>query len=225
MYFLMTNILTNNTNTFLLGTSCSDCACLTSFGSAIGVQTLTVNSQPLEVQCYSGTHSWTVIQRRVDGSVAFNRDWVAYKNGFGSLSSEFWLGNDNIHQLTNSGLTYLRIDLMDNAGVWKYAEYSTFTVDNEANQYRLNISGYSGDAGDSMAYHDGMLFSTYDRDNDLWTNNCALNRLGGWWYKNCHEANLNGEYGNTDYSNGINWNAWHGFYYSMTEVRMMIRKP
>jgi syndecan 4 len=71
-----------------------------------------------------------------------------------------------------------------------------------------------------------MYFSTYDSDNDENPYfNCALGRLGAWWYKQCHRANLNGEYGNTNHSDGINWHAWTGFEYSMTEVRMMIRKP
>lgn len=56
-------------------------------------------------------------------------------------------GNDNIHVLTNSGLTFLRIELMDYTGEWRYAEYSTFLVESEANKYRLTISGYSGNAG------------------------------------------------------------------------------
>lgn len=76
-----------------------------------------------------------------------------------------------------------------------------------------------------MAYHNGLVFSTYDSDNDQWGDNCASLRKGGWWYKYCHEANLNGEYANVNRSDGINWLSWHGFEYSMKKVRMLIRKP
>lgn len=41
------------------------------------------------VYCEAG---WTVIQRREDGTTNFNQDWENYKEGFGSLSEEFWLG-------------------------------------------------------------------------------------------------------------------------------------
>lgn len=78
---------------------------------------------------------------------------------------------------------------------------------------------------DSMWYHDGMFFSTYDKDNDYSVYNCGSKWRGGWWYRACHRANLNGDYGNTKYGKGINWNSWKGFYYSMNEVRMMVRNP
>lgn len=34
---------------------------------------------------------WTVILRRLDGSVNFNRDWIEYRHGFSDLHSEFSL--------------------------------------------------------------------------------------------------------------------------------------
>lgn len=57
------------------------------------------------------------------------------------------LGNRNIHELTDDGYTYLRIELMDYDNVWKYAEYSTFHVESDSFKYRLHVNGYSGNAG------------------------------------------------------------------------------
>ena len=47
---------------------------------------------------------WTVIQNRQDGSVNFLREWGDFKNGFGNLATEFWLGLEKIHMLTNQGV-------------------------------------------------------------------------------------------------------------------------
>ena len=93
-----------------------------------------------------------VFQRRVDGSVDFYRSWLDYKNGFGVLSGEFWLGNENIHALTSSGENVLRIDLKDFEGETRYAAYTGFSIDNETTYYTLRLWGMvpSSDAGECV---------------------------------------------------------------------------
>lgn len=97
-----------------------------------------------QVTCDMMSAGWTVIQRRLDGSVDFFVGWDKYKAGFGNLSGEFWLGLDKIRRLTQSGLKRLRVDLMDFKDVKVYAEYNTFEISDEADRYRLNVSGFAG---------------------------------------------------------------------------------
>ena len=150
---------------------------------------------------------WTVFQRRQDGSVDFYRGWNDYKAGFGQLTAEFWLGNDKIHRLTASRPSSLRVDLEDWNGVRVYAKYGKFSIGDEQAQYRLEVGSYSGTAGDSLAFHNNMAFTTKDRDNDRHSSwNCAVNYRGAWWYKSCHHSNLNGQYlGNNDAYRGVRW--------------------
>lgn len=54
--------------------------------------------------------------------------------------------------------------------------------------------------GDSMTYHQGRPFSTFDNDNDIAVTNCALSYKGAFWYKNCHRVNLMGKYGDRSHS-------------------------
>ena len=96
---------------------------------------------------------WTVFQRRLDGSVDFYHGWESYKNGFGDLNGEFWLGNDHLHRLTAADNVTLRVDLEDFDGNKTHAAYTTFKVADEADKYRLLIGGYSGAAGNSMSLH------------------------------------------------------------------------
>lgn len=53
---------------------------------------------------------WTVIQRRKSGLVSFYRDWKQYKQGFGSIRGDFWLGNEHIHRLSRRP-TRLRVEM------------------------------------------------------------------------------------------------------------------
>ena len=89
---------------------------------------------------------WTIVQRRVDGSVDFFRNWSDYKVGFGNLSSEYWLGLDKIHRLTSSGQNTLRVDLATFENETAHAVYESFTVANEVSGYRLGIKfqSYAG---------------------------------------------------------------------------------
>ena len=89
------------------------------------------------------------MQRRVDGSVDFYRNWNDYKVGFGDPSHEHWLGLDKIHRLTSQGSYKLRVELEDWDGNTAYAEYTTFSVGDESSNYRLTVAGYSrsGNAG------------------------------------------------------------------------------
>ncbi|KAK7141481.1 hypothetical protein R3I93_015582 [Phoxinus phoxinus] len=184
---------------------------------------------------------WTVFQRRSDGNLSFDRDWNDYKTGFGDMKSangEFWLGNDNLHYLTSQDDYTLRINLEDFEGSHRFAVYRKFKLDNEQNHYQLQFGVYTGNAGDALsgsyhpevqwwASHQGMKFSTRDRDNDRYDRNCAQEDKGGWWFNRCHSANLNGFYYRGPYSavtdDGIVWYPWHGWWYSLKSVQMKIR--
>ena len=76
-------------------------------------------------------------QRRMDGAVDFYRNWTEYKNGFGFLHREFWLGNDKLAYLTNQGNYEIRIDVVNNVGDAYHAKYDLFRISDEWSKYRL----------------------------------------------------------------------------------------
>ncbi|EDO30507.1 predicted protein, partial [Nematostella vectensis] len=168
---------------------------------------------------------WTVFQRRQDGSEDFYRGWADYKSGFGNLTGEFWLGLDKIFALTHQTENTLRVDLMDWANNTRFAEYEEFAVMGESDLYKLAVGDYTGNAGDSMTYSNGIAFSTKDRDNDPQSSkNCVVLHKGAWWYRNCHSANLNGMYhGGGSYANKVSWYVWLGHDYSLKRTEMKTR--
>ncbi|XP_068961172.1 fibrinogen beta chain isoform X3 [Petaurus breviceps papuanus] len=222
--------------------------------------------KPYRVYCDMKTENggWTVIQKRQDGSVDFGRKWDAYRKGFGNIATnedtkkycglpgEYWLGNDKISQLTKMGPTELLIEMEDWKGDKVKAHYGGFTVQKEDNKYQLSVSKYKGTAGNAlmdgasqlvgenrtMTIHNGMFFSTYDRDNDGWatadsSKQCSKEDGGGWWYNRCHSANPNGRYywgGHYSWDmakhgtdDGVVWMNWKGSWYSLKGMSMKIR--
>ncbi|XP_045183336.2 fibrinogen-like protein 1 [Mercenaria mercenaria] len=171
---------------------------------------------------------WTVFQRRENGEIDFYRNWKEYKNGFGDLNGEFWLGNERLSILTATGDHELRIDMEDFEGNRAFAKYSKFRIYPEEDKYKLEVSGYSGNAGDSLKPHNGMAFSTFDNDNEINSGNCAKTYHGAWWYKSCHTSNLNGKFIHTPSScksdaTEINWYHWKKNYYCLKSVEMKFR--
>ena len=51
------------------------------------------------------------IQRRISDSVNFDRDWDDYVNGFGEEDGNYWMGLEEIHQLTTTHNVSLFIDI------------------------------------------------------------------------------------------------------------------
>ncbi|XP_042596658.1 mucin-3A-like isoform X2 [Cyprinus carpio] len=182
------------------------------------------DGEPVWVYCDMETEGggWTVFQRRMDGSTDFFRTWRDYSKGFGSLSGEFWLGNDILHALTSRTPMSLRIDLRSGNDT-AFAHYTNFNISSETNHYEIELSGYFGTAGDSMKYHNRRPFSTKDRDPSTLSIHCAKAYLGGWWYKNCYKANLNGLYASYSDNKGVVWIDWKGKDASLPFTEMKLR--
>ncbi|KAK7866285.1 hypothetical protein R5R35_007116 [Gryllus longicercus] len=179
---------------------------------------------PVVAACDQATAGggWTLVQRRVDGALDFNRKWREYADGFGSPAGEFWLGNTALHRLTADNCSTLRVDLRDIYGKVWVAEYSDFHVSSAADGFRLRVSGYSGNASDALDYQNRMQFSAIDADRDASNTHCAANYEGGWWFSHCQHANLNGRY-----NLGLTWfdaarNEWIAVAWSEMKVR---RRP
>lgn len=166
---------------------------------------------------------WLVIQKRFNGKVDFNWFWKEYREGFGNIASEYWIGLDNMFLLTNQGHYELRIDLWDFEDNKVYASYESFKIDGERDQYRLEVRGFKGSARDSLLHHNNMKFSTVDSDNDKYPNySCAREWQCGWWFNACYYTILNGKYSNISNPSDrtIAWNEWKPKQLAKTEMKI-----
>ncbi|XP_051861848.1 fibrinogen-like protein 1 isoform X1 [Drosophila albomicans] len=191
------------------------------FGDHPGVHEIEVSGVgSFDVLCDSqlAGPGWIVIQQRIDGKENFTRDWASYRKGFGSLDSDFFLGLEKMYRLTSQQQYELYIHLVAENGNSFYARYDDFKISDEDHGYSLSLGEYKGNIRDVMRYNENMKFTTFDRDNDLYSRNCAVfSDNSGWWYNKCSSINLNGLYGAS-----LEW--WTGTEaIKLKEAKMLIR--
>lgn len=198
---------------FSLFADCQDVLARGHTISAVYYITTTYSSCSIPVWCDMDTPpgGWLVIQNRFNGEVDFNRLWDEYRDGFGNIASEFWLGLDNIFLLSNQDFYELRFDLWDFEDNRAFALYKNFKLDGARDRYKIHATDFEGSAKNGMQVHNGMRFSTPDQDNDKWLEyHCGKEWRAGWWFNNCWHSILNGPYYNQSkvLSRGISWNDW-----------------
>merc|ERR1711935_381717 len=163
----------------------TDCQVAKEAGISLpGIQTLQVDSDT-NVRALCDVEGWTVFQSRGqfgNPSTFFIKPWHDFKEGFGTPGKEHWAGLDVIHKLTNQPgrVMQLRISLEKFSGDEATNFYDVFSVGNESSNYKMTVSGYHGNGGDSFSLgsssftRNGMQFSTFDQDNDQRSgSNCA----------------------------------------------------
>ncbi|CAH1802396.1 unnamed protein product [Owenia fusiformis] len=190
-----------------------------------GIHTITPkNGKQFLARCEAG---WLILAHRFDGSVDFNVEWILYKHGFGFLKGGHFKGMDNIVAVLQQKKFKARFELTTWENETRYAEYTTFDINDEKDKYRLNIDGYNGTAGDSMRASNGDQFSTNDSDND-----------GPYWFGDGCSGAVASIFG--EYPNGpkcpnahycISWYFWptdlpgvdSNSLYSFKEVKLKIQ--
>ena len=144
----------------------------------------------------SNDGGWTVLIRRtpdVGKRERFNRTWDEYVQGFGDLNGEFWYGLKNMHCLTSREPMEVEVEMRQNGSESTVYSYDTFKIDGPTSSYTLYVSGKTHPHADFLSYHNGMKFTTFDRDNDKRHDNCADAselKKSAWWYNNCYRMIL-----------------------------------
>ncbi|XP_055924307.1 techylectin-5A-like [Argiope bruennichi] len=186
------------------------------------------NGNQLTVYCDMETDGggWTVIQRRGNFSetIDFYRNWTEYKYGFGNISEEFWIGNDNIFALTNQGNNIVRFDMENVTNEYRFATYSSFWIEDENAGYKLHFGEYNGTAGDGFGKVNNVEFSTKDKQYEKSNKQCPSLKKGGWWYEMCGLSNPNGVNlpGGKNDKIYMNWYPWTT-YDSLFTIEIKIR--
>ena len=207
-----------------------DCVELNNLGLKDGVYSISnKKGSSIKVFCDMTTDGggWIVMQKRFDGSIDFYRDWNNYRDGFGDVNGEHWVGNEFVYQYTKAYPTEMIMEGITFTGAKATSKMQNFTLSNEESKYIFEYDACEGLCGD-WGNDKGQKFSTFDRDNDADSSkNCAIRYPGGWWFTACFRSILNGRYSavpSVDTASGIHWYELTGHDQSLKETTMLIRR-
>ncbi|XP_066936202.1 ficolin-2-like [Clytia hemisphaerica] len=197
-----------------------------------GVYKILTVGEEKEVFCDMTGGGWTMIQRRLNGDIDFNRGWQSYKEGFGDVNGDFWIGLETIREMSvllNN--TLIRIQGESFNEDRRFIIAKGFYIEDEQKKYKLHAGTMINDEwdiGHDWTYHGGSMFTTRDDDNDKkGGSNCAQKYPCAWWYVNCYALNANrapAKQQQTTYADGISWPAWLGDFQSLKTINMAIKK-
>ncbi|XP_070182647.1 fibrinogen-like protein A [Littorina saxatilis] len=168
------------------------------------------SSSSLQVYCLrTHGHLWTVIDKRVDDTMSFQKPLAEFVTGFGSASGNYWIGFNAIRELTSSSKYELLAIITATYQGLVDARYSVFSV-GAAPDYSLRYDEFvNGTAGDA-------LFNFKDQH---FEGRATCTGCVGWWvetYGCCGDTPhvpMNGE---------AVWASDDDYYF--TQFRMMIRR-
>ena len=208
-----------------------DCVELKSLGFKDGVYAIqNKKGSSIKVFCDMTTDGggWIVMQRRFDESVDFNRDWNNYKNGFGDVKGEHWIGNEFVHQYTSNYSTEMLSEATAFDGTNASSKMQNFKLSNEASKYIFEYDTCNGLCVSWLPQVKGNKFTTFDNENDKDpARNCAVAYSGGWWFRGCFDVFFNGRYSavpSVQHAAGIHWFDFRGRFESLKKTTMLIRR-
>lgn len=78
-----------------------------------------------------------VIQNRNSGSTMFYTDWAQYKNGFGIISSDFWIGKTHVLPVFDFKFAIMALDIYLSVLVVTYCTDTCVLVKPTMNKHKL----------------------------------------------------------------------------------------
>ncbi|XP_067681785.1 fibrinogen-like protein 1 [Haliotis asinina] len=178
-----------------VGTKCErlmrDCSegYISGFGYPDGYYSIqpTSSSTPFTVRCVMAHGGRTIIQYRMETPIAtldFNRSWAEYRDGFGLINKDHWLGLEKMYHICKPRILTLKVEMKFADYSFKQQFYYNFYLSGEADGYRMHFSQTRGNSrvslGDCLTPLNGSAFSTYDRDNDNDAGGCAARYESGF---------------------------------------------
>lgn len=93
--------LTSNAESYHDNAPASSCSHVDDSKTGIYQIQLHTAIKPFYVRCEeTNEDKWTVILNRFNGATNFYRNWSEYKNGFGNIATEFWIGLDKLYEVS-----------------------------------------------------------------------------------------------------------------------------